>query len=182
MSPAPVFVQIPGSHHPGTRLLRTHTGAGDTVWQPILNLYSRTSTVYWCITSKLKVRYFFMEWIKRFSGCIYHFSISLTLVVLQRQKSLLDIGGITIPDVGHLTVMRVAMECGVHIMRDELVLQISCNLFLAIKWMLMMTSGQNISHYATAKLSVHVWNDDLIWWQNKSDPQKHFRKTTITNS
>ena len=28
----------------------------------------------------------FMEWIKRFCGWIYHFSISLTLVVLQRQK------------------------------------------------------------------------------------------------
>ena len=38
---------------------------------------------------------FFMEWIKRFCGWIYHFSISLTLAVLQRQKSLPDIGGIT---------------------------------------------------------------------------------------
>ena len=28
----------------------------------------------------------FMEWIKLFCGWIYHFSISLTLVVLQRQK------------------------------------------------------------------------------------------------
>ena len=37
----------------------------------------------------------FMEWIKRFCGWIYHFSISLTLVVLQRQKSLPDIGGTT---------------------------------------------------------------------------------------
>ena len=45
-----------------------------------------------------------------------------------------------------------------------------------------MTSGQNISHYRTAKLSVHVWNHDLIWWQNKIDTQKHFHKTTITIS
>ena len=44
-----------------------------------------------------------------------------------------------------------------------------------------MTSGQNISHYTTAKLLVHVWNHDLIWWQNKIDKQKHFRKTTITS-
>ena len=45
-----------------------------------------------------------------------------------------------------------------------------------------MASGQHISHYTTAKLSVHVWNHDLIWWQNKIDIQKHFRKTTITSS
>ena len=46
----------------------------------------------------------------------------------------------------------------------------------------MMTSGQNISHYTTAKLSLHVWNLDLIWWQNKIDTQRHFHKTTITSS
>ena len=34
-----------------------------------------------------------------------------------------------------------------------------------------MTSGKNISHYTTAKVSVHVWNHDLIWWQNKIDTQ-----------
>ena len=46
---------------------------------------------------------FFMEWIKRFCRWIYHFSISLTLVVLQRQKSLPHIGGTSIQDVvGHL--------------------------------------------------------------------------------
>ena len=82
---------------------------------------------------------------------------------------------------GHLVVMQAAMmEPGVHIMSDELILQISCNIFLAFKCILMMTSGQNISHYRTAKLSVHVWNHDLIWWQN--DTQKHFHNTTITSS
>ena len=142
-----------------------------------------TSTVYWCIASKFKVPLmFFMELIKRFCGRIYHFSISLTLVVLQRHKSLPDIGGTTIQDVGHLAVMRAAMEPGVHTMSDELILQISCNIFLAFKRILMMTWGQNISHYTTAKLSVHVWNHDLIWWQNKIDTQKHFRKTTVTSS
>ena len=123
-----------------------------------------------------------MEWIKRFCGWIYHFSISLTLALLQRQKSLPDIGGTTIQDVGHLAVMRAAMEPGVHTMSDELILQISCNIFLAFKSILMVTSGQNISHYTTAKLSVHVWNHDLIWWQNKIGTQKHFHKTTITSS
>ena len=41
---------------------------------------------------------FYMEWIKRFCGWIYHFSISLTLAALQRQKSLPDIGDTTIQD------------------------------------------------------------------------------------
>ena len=45
-----------------------------------------------------------------------------------------------------------------------------------------MTSGQNISHYTTVKLSIHVWNHDLILWQNKIDTQKHFHKTAITSS
>ena len=53
-------------------------------------------------------------------------------------------GGITIQDVGHLAVMRVAMEPGVHTMSDELILQISYNICLAFKWILMMTSSQNI--------------------------------------
>ena len=84
---------------------------------------------------------------------------------------------------GHLAVMRAAMmEPGVHAMSDELMLQISCSIFLAFKWILMMTSGQNISYYTTDKLSVHVWNHDLIWWLNKIDTQKHFHKTTITSS
>ena len=47
---------------------------------------------------------------------------------------------------GHLAVMRAAMmEPGVHTISYELILQISCNIFLAFKWILMMTSGQNKS-------------------------------------
>ena len=122
---------------------------------------------------------FFMEWFKRFCGWIYHFSISLTLVVLQRQKAYRILAVLpTIQDVGPL----VHMQPGVHTMSDELILQISCNIFLAFKWISMMTSGQNISNYTTAKLSVHMWNHDLILWQNKIDTQKHFHKTTITSS
>ena len=119
---------------------------------------------------------------KTFCGWICHFSISLILAVLQRQKSLPDVGGTTIQDVGHLAVMRTAMGPGVHTMSDELMLKISCNIFLAFKWISMMISGQNVSLYTTAKLSVHVWNHDRIWWQNKIDTQKHFHKTTITSS
>ena len=38
---------------------------------------------------------------------------------------------------GHLAVMRAAMmEPGVHTMSDGLILQISCNIFLAFKWIL----------------------------------------------
>ena len=109
-----------------------------------------------------------MELIKRFCGWICHFSID---------KSLPDIGGTTI-----FKMSTTLLSWGVHTMSDELILQISCNIFMAFKWILMMTSGQNISHYTTAKLSVHVWNHDLVWRQNKTDTQKHFRKTTITSS
>ena len=46
-------------------------------------------------------------------------------------KNLPDIGSTTIQDVA-LAVMRAAMkEAGVHTMSDELILQISCNIFLA---------------------------------------------------
>ena len=36
-------------------------------------------------------------------------------------------------DVGCLAAMGLAMEPGVHTMSDELILQISCNIFLAFK-------------------------------------------------
>ena len=132
--------------------------------------HAQTFTVYWCVASKLKVPlFFFMEWTTRFCVLIYHFSISLTLAVLQRQKRLPDIGGTTIQGVGCLAAMGLAMEPVVHTMSDELILQISYNIFLAFKWIFIMRWGQDISHYTTAKPSVHVWNHDLIWWQNKID-------------
>ena len=74
------------------------------------------------------------------------------------------------------------MGPGVHIMSDELILQITCNMFPAFIWILVMTPGQNMSPYTTAKLSINVWNHDVIWWQNKNDTQRHFHKTTITSS
>ena len=141
-----------------------------------------TSTVFYASRQNSKSRYFFYGMNNTFCVLIYHFSISLTLAVLQRQKILPDIGGITIQDVGCLAAMGLAMEPGVHTMSDELILQISCNIFLAFKWILKMRWGQTISHYTTAEPSVHVWNHDLIWWQNKIDTQKHFHKTTIASS
>ena len=51
MSLAPLSVRVPGNPPPGysasprTRVkgpgIRTHTGAGDTIWQPMLNLYNK---------------------------------------------------------------------------------------------------------------------------------------------
>ena len=73
------------------------------------------------------------------------------------------------------------MEPGVHTMSNELLLQISCNIFVAFKWISMMRSSHNISNYTTAKLSVHVWNNDLIW-QNKIGTQKDFHKNRIASS
>ena len=43
------------------------------------------------------------------------------------------------------------------------------------------TRPNYISHYTTAKLSDHIWNRDLIWWQNKIDAQNFFHKTMITS-
>ena len=136
--------------------------------------YSSIYNKYSLLMHRIKIKspaIFFMEWTTRFCVWIYHFSISLTLAVLKQQKSLPDIGGTTLQDVGCLTAMGLAMEPCVHTMSDELVLQSSCNIFLAFKWILMMRWDQNISHFTTAKPSVHVWNHDLIWWQNKIDTQ-----------
>ena len=100
-----------------------------------------TSTCYWCIASKLKVPLNFMEWTKRFFvGGSISFQSALTLAVLQWQKCLLDIGGTTIQDV----IPFAPMEPGVHTMTNELILQISCNIFLAFKLILMMRSGHNV--------------------------------------
>ena len=56
-------------------------------------------------------------------------SITFQSVLLWRfyndKKSLPDIGGTTIQDVGPLA----AMGAGFHTMSDELILQISCNIF-----------------------------------------------------
>ena len=111
-----------------------------------------------------------------FAGVLITFQSALTLAALQWQKSLPDISGTTIQDVGPPS--EPMAEPSVHTMSYELILQISCNIFMAFKWILMIRSGQNISHYTTAELSVHVWNHDLIWWQNKIDTQKHFHKNT----
>ena len=146
-----------------------------------INLTTKaTSTVYWCIASKLKVPLFFYGMNKTFLWVDLSF-FNQSYSGITTTKSLPDIGG-TFQDVGqHLAVMRAAMEPGVHTMSDELILQISRNIFLAFKLILMMTSGKNILLYTTAKLSVPVWNHDLIWWRNKIDTQNHFRKTTITS-
>ena len=39
---------------------------------------------------------------------------------------------------------------------DELMLQISLNIFCFYKWKLILRPGHNISHYETAKLMIHV--------------------------
>ena len=136
----------------------------------------------WCIASKLEVPLIFYGMNKTFWGVdLSFFNQSYSSGITTTKKP-----------AGYWRhyhsrcrpprVMRAAMEPGVHTMSDELILQISCSILLAFKWISTMTSGQNISHYTTAKLSVDVWNHDLIWWQNKIDIQKHFRKTTITSS
>ena len=64
-----------------------------------------------------------MEWIKLFVGEFITFQSVLPWRYYNDKKSLPDIGGTTIQDVGHLALMRAAMEPGVHTMSNELILQ-----------------------------------------------------------
>ena len=128
---------------------------------------------YSLLMHRIKIKspaYFFMEWIKRFCGSKYHFSISLTLAVSQRQRSLPDIGGTTYHSICRPPCSHAAWRP--HHERWAYTSNF-VQYILAFKWISMMTPGQNISPYTTAKLSVHVWNHDLIWWQNKIDTQKN---------
>ena len=119
-----------------------------------------TSTVYWCIASKLKVPLiFFMEWTKHFSGWIYHFSISLTLAVLHCTTTKKPSGywwyyhSRCRPPHCH---GRRHGAWAVHTMSDGLILQIPCNIFLAFKWILMMRSGQNISRQLSYRFMCEI--------------------------
>ena len=141
-----------------------------------------TSTVYWCIASKLNVPLFFLWNEQNIFVCWF---INVQSVLFWRYYN----------DKEPTGYWRYHSRCqlsGYHGTRRgawhhtpwamSLYFKFWCNIFLAFKWILMMRSGQNISHYTTAKPSVPVWNHDLIWWQNKIDTEKHFHKTTITSS
>ena len=104
----------------------------------IMNKYS---LLMHCIKMKSSAKFLWNEQ-NIFVGRFISFQSALTVAVLQWQKSLPDISGITIQDVGSLA----PMEPGIHTMNNELILQISGNIFLALKWISMMRSGYNISH------------------------------------
>ena len=97
-------------------------------------------------------------------------------------KSLLDIGGTTIQDVGCLAAMGLAMEPDVHTMSDELMLQISCNIFLALNeyW---WWDEANIYHIIQ-QLRHRFMCEIMIWSGDKTKliHKKHFHKTSITSS
>ena len=84
-----------------------------------------------------------MEWIKRFVGGFIVFQ-SVLLRWYNDNKAYQILAGLPF-NMSATSVRQAAMEPGVHTMSDELILQISCNISLAFKWILMMTSGQNIS-------------------------------------
>ena len=150
------------------RLVQLYNGVSETTHSTL-----STSTVYWCIASKLKVPLFFL-WHEQNVLCValslFNQSYSGVITTTKKPTGYWRY----YQDVGCLAAMGLAMEPGVHTMSDELILQISCNIFLAFKLILMMRWGQNRSHHTTAKPSVHVWNHDLVWWQNKIDTQKIF--------
>ena len=121
-----------------------------------------------------KSRYF--SWNEQYVICgwIYHFSYSLTLAVLQRQKAYRILAVLPCRPPSCHGAWRPHHDRWDY--TSNFVQYIS-----AFKWILLMRSSKNISHYTTAKLSVHVWNHDLIWWQNKNDKQKYFHETKITS-
>ena len=137
-----------------------------------------TNTVYWCIASKLKVTLIFL-WNEQHVFVCCFITISLTRYYNDKKPTgywLYYHSRCRLPGCHgachwawrpHHDRWAYASNFG--------------NIFLAFKWILMMRSGHSISHYTTAKLSVHVWNNDLIW-QNKIDRQKHFHKNKIASS
>ena len=58
--------------------------------------------------------------------------------VITTTKSLPVNGGTTNKGVGPLAATGGAMVPGVHTMSDAVILQISCNIFMAFKWILMI--------------------------------------------
>ena len=87
----------------------------------IKNIDNKYSLLMYCIKIKSPANFLCKE--QNVGGFITFQS------VLQGQKSLPDIGGTTIQDVGPLA----AMGPGVHTMSIELILKILCNIFLAFK-------------------------------------------------
>ena len=89
-----------------------------------------------------------MEWRKGFCGWIFYFQPVLLWWYYNDKKAYRILAVLPFQMLAkHLAVMRAAMmEPGVHTMSDEIILQISCNIFLAFKWISMMTSGQNSHH------------------------------------
>ena len=65
---------------------------------------------------------------------------------------------------------------------DELILQISKNIFYFFKWKLIVGSGHNISYHTTAQLPVHVRNHDLICDKKMYITTFFFYKITIKSS
>ena len=125
----------------------------------------KTNTVYWCIASESKVPLIFL-WNEQNAFVVGGF-VTFQSVLLWWYHN--DNKAYRI-----LTVLPPPLPWSLATMSDELILQILCNIFLSIKIILMMRSGQNKSHYTTAKLSVHVWNHDLIWWTKQNWNTKTF--------
>ena len=69
-----------------------------------------------------------------------------------------------------------------HTRGDELILQISLNIFMFIKWKLMTRSGHNILHYKTAKLIIHMQNNNRLINDEQTILQAFFYKITLNSS
>ena len=108
---------------------------------------------------------------KTFCVLIYQWSISLTLAVLQRQKSLPDIGGTT-----YRSRCRLPSCHGTRQASTPWAMSLYFKFRAIYFWLLNEYQWwhQAKIYHMIRQPSVHVWNHDLIWWQNKIDTQKTF--------
>ena len=97
------------------------------------------------------------------------------------KKAYRMIGGTTIQDIGSLAAMAGDMEPGVHSMSDELILQISSNIFIDFKQTLMMEiRPKYITLYDSYAIGscVKSWPDLMTkqnWYTKTFPPEYDYR-------
>ena len=153
--------RAPLAGYPRFEYLTGHCAAEFLPWY-LSNM--NTITVDWCIASKLKVPLIF------FNGINQTF-LWVDLSFLNQSYS----SGITRTKkpTGYCryyhSTCQPPLSCGlpgVHTMSDELILQISYDIFLAFKWILMMTSGQK--HHIIRQLSYQFMCEIMTWSDDKT--------------
>ena len=141
-----------------------------------------TSTIYWCIASKLKVPLIFYGINKTFCVLIYQCSISLTLVVLQRQKKPTGYWRYYVP-----FKMSAPYNChGTRQASTSWAMSLYFKFHAIYLWLLNEDQwwDQAKIYLCIRQLSHRFMCEMMIWSGDKTKliHKKHFHKTTITSS